>query len=177
MSRAMSISTSHNTDQPNLFSAATQCFIDDSMDSASKKQARNKVDEHKSLLLPIIDSYPNPSQCASQFKKLADCASKTFDPASDDPNICIIVESGVNYLTCGAAELDVLRVSPFFRSMLYQVGTAATPLMLLQRSTFVPTKKMNFIVDEFKHLVLFVLRTNPNLINEQLRQATQIHDF
>lgn len=179
MSRAMSISTSHNTDQPNLFSAATQCFIDDSMDSASKKQARNKVDEHKSLLLPIIDSYPNPSQCASQFKKLADCASKTFDPASDDPNICIIVESGVNYLTCGAAELDVLRVSPFFRSMLYQVGTAATPNeeMLLQRSTFVPTKKMNFIVDEFKHLVLFVLRTNPNLIKEQLRQATQIHDF
>jgi len=40
-----------------------------------------------------------------------------------------------------------------------------------------PSKKMTFIADEFKHLILFVLRTNPSLISNQLSQAVAIHDY
>lgn len=159
---------------------AIKCFVDaTSTDNAAKQWAMQKALEHQALLLPVIDNSPTPQHCGVEFKLLAGNAVKPFNPTSDDSHILIILESGERYLTCGAANLDVLRISAFFRSMLYQVGNAATPNeeMLLQGSTFVPSKKMTFIVDEFKHLILFVLRTNPGLISKQLAQAVAIHDY
>eukprot|EP00984_Skeletonema_dohrnii_P014830 scaffold6318_cov228-Skeletonema_dohrnii-CCMP3373.AAC.1 len=46
--------------------------------------------------------------------------------------------------------------------------------MLLQGSTFVPIKSMSKIIKEFQHLILFVLRTKPELLRQQLQQAKDI---
>lgn len=181
MQRATSASYSCNaTNQSGFFFEAIECFVDvTSTDNAAKQWAIQKALEHQALLLPVIDNSPTPQHCGVQFKLLAGNAVKPFNPTSDDSDILLILESGETYLTCGAANFDVLRISAFFRSMLYQVGNAATPNeeMLLQGSTFVPSKKMTFIADEFKHLILFVLRTNPSLISNQLSQAVAIHDY
>ncbi len=173
------LSQSYITGDSCLMGVAEACFIDDSMESDAKQEVRIKVDQYKILLLPIIESHPNLHHCAEQLKKLASNASKRFDHRIDDSNINVILQSGKRYLSGGHAEKDVLLVSPFFRGMLYQVGSAEAPNeeMLLQGSTFVPTKTMTNIVEEFEHLILFVLRTKPALLHDQLHQATQIRDF
>ena len=179
MQCAMSASCNHDASNESWnFNEATACFIDQS-DESNMPQAKEKIRQHTQLLLPVTDNAPTPQQCHLQFKKLATDAFKPFTPTSDDCNILIILQAGEKYLTCGAANFDVWRLSAFFRSMLYQVGTAAAPNeeMLLQGATFVPSQKMFFIVDEFKHLILFVLRTNPSLITQQMTQATSIHHY
>lgn len=165
--------------ESSLRSVAESCFTDHSMDSAAKSEALSKVDQHKLLLLPLIES--NPDRCVNQLKPLATMASKKFDPQTDPFSsiIKVILHAGKTYLSDGHAENDVLLVSPFFRGMLYQVGSAEAPNeeMLLQGSTFVPTKTMPKIIEEFEHLILFVLRTKPGLLQEQLSQAEEIQEF
>ena len=153
---------------------AEVCFTVQSMDSAAKTEAFSKVEHHKILLLPIIESHPNT--CVHQLKSLASAASKKFDHITDDSNINTILHAGKTYLSDGHAENDVLLVSPYFRGMLYQVGSADSPNeeMLLQGSTFVPIKSMPKIIEEFQHLILFVLRTKPELLHQQLQQAKDI---
>ncbi len=146
------------------------------MDSAAKREALSKVDQHKVLLLPIIESQPHT--CANQLKSLAVSASKSFNHQTDNADINVILRAAKTYLSSGFAENDVLLVSPFFRGMLYQVGSTDAPNeeMLLQGSTFVPTKKVPKLIDEFERLILFVLRTKPELLSQQLSQALEIRD-
>ena len=146
------------------------------MDSAAKREALSKVDQHKVLLLPIIESQPHT--CANQLKYLAVTASKNFNHQTDSADINVILHAAKTYLSSGFAENDVLLVSPFFRGMLYQVGSTDAPNeeMLLQGSTFVPTKKVPKLIDEFERLILFVLRTKPELLSRQLSQALEIRD-
>ena len=49
--------------------------------------------------------------------------------------------------------------------------------MMLQGSTFVPSKKMKYLIEELEALILFVLRTNPGLISTQVKQASQVHSY
>lgn len=169
----------HISVKSSLRSVTEACFMDNSMDSDAKQELLNKVDQYKILLLPIIESHPILDNCVDQLKKLASDSSKSFDLRTDDSDINIILRSGKTYLSGGRAENDVLLVSPFFRGMLYQVGSAEAPNeeMLLQGSTFVPAKAMKNIVEEFEHLILFVLRTKPELLRDQLHQATRIRNF
>ena len=152
------------------------CFTDQSMDLAAKREAFSKVEQHKILLLPVIESYP--STYVNQLKSLATSASKKFDHFNDAPIINVILHAGKTYLLDGHAENDVLLISPFFRGMLYQVGSAESPNeeMLLQGSTFVPTKSMPKIIEEFEHLILFVFRNKPELLRQQLEQVKEIQE-
>lgn len=172
------LSQSYITGDSCLMGVAEECFMDNSMDSDAKQEVRNKADQHKILLLPIIEFHPILRQCVEKLKKLARDASKSFDHRTDDSSINLILHSGKKYLL-GHAESDVLLISPFFRGMLYQVGSAEAPNeeMLLQGSTFVPAKTMKNIVEEFEHLILFVLRTKPALLHDQLNQALQIRNY
>ena len=177
MRKATAPAPSHIDNNDMLRHVAEVCFTVQSMDSAAKTEAFSKVEQHKILLLPIIESHP--STCVHQLKSLASAASKKFDHITDDSNINTILHAGKTYLSDGHAENDVLLVSPYFRGMLYQVGSADSPNeeMLLQGSTFVPIKSMPKIIEEFQHLILFVLRTKPELLRQQLQQAKDIECF
>ena len=181
MESALTSSAHHHasTSESSKFHHATQCFIDPSVkDESDKKRARKDINQFKQLLLPEIDLAPCAEHCEQRFKSLAINAQQTFNTLSDTCHVHIFLLAGEKYLTGGNADYDVWRLNAFFRSMLYQVGTKEAPNeeMLLQGSTFVPLDDMKDIVDEFKHLVLFVHRTNPTLIATQLDQVAQIHN-
>ena len=183
MTKAMSLSTHHDVaNQSVKFNASIDCFIHHlsptNDDHLAKSISVQKAYQHQSLLIPVIDNAASPQECISNFRKLSNNASAKFNPEMDDPTIQIIIQAAKLYFDSGAANFDVLRLSAFHRGMLYQVGvTDGVPNeeMMLQGSTFVPSKKIQPITEEVEHLILFVLRTNPSLISTQTKQALQIH--
>ena len=181
MESALTSSAHHHASpsESSKFQQATQCFIDPSLtDESDKQRARAGINQYKQLLLPEIDLALCAEHCEQRFKNLAINAQQPFNSQSDICHVPIFLLAGEKYLTGGNADYDVWRLNALFRSMLYQVGTKEAPNeeMLLQGSTFVPLDDMKDIVDEFKHLVLFVHRTNPTLIATQLDQVAQIHN-
>ena len=59
MRKAKAPAPSHIDNNDMLRHVAEACFTDQSMDSAAKTEAFSKVEQHKILLLPIIESHPN----------------------------------------------------------------------------------------------------------------------
>lgn len=185
MARAMSLSPQRNVSiQSEKFAASIHCFINhlstSNDDSFAKSLSLQRAYQHQSLLLTVIDIATSPQQCGSTFLNLSKHASAKYDSERDDPSILIVIQAAKMYLDTGAANFDVLRLSALFRGMLYQVGVSDGVIneeMMLQGSTFVPSKKMKYLLQELEALILFVLRTNPGLISTQVKQASQIHSY
>ena len=185
MAQALSLSPERNVSiQSEKFAASIHCFINHNStsndDSLAKSLSLQRAYQHQSLLLTVIDIATSPQQCGSTFLNLSKHASAKYDPERDDPSILIVIQAARMYLDTGAANFDVLRLSALFRGMLYQVGVsdgAINEEMMLQGSTFVPSKKMKYLIEELEALILFVLRTNPGLISTQVKQASQVHSY
>ena len=183
MTKAMSPSAQHDVPNQSIkFNASIDCFVhhlsQTNNDQSAKSISIQKAYQHQALLIPVIDSAASPQECNSTFRKLSRNAFAKYNPESDDPTVQILIQAAKIYFDSGAANFDVLRLSAFHRGMLYQVGvTDGIPNeeMMLQGSTFVPSKKVQYITEEVEHLILFVLRTNPRLISLQTDQASKIH--
>jgi len=185
MAQAMSLTPQRNvSNQAERFAASIHCFINhlssSNDDILAKSLSLQRAYQHQSLLLTVIDNATSPQECSSTFRDLSKNASAKFDPNRDDSSILIVIQAAKMYLDTGAANFDVLRLCALFRGMLYQVGVSDVVIneeMMLQGCTFVPSKKMKYLLEELEALILFVLRTNPGLISNQVNQASQIHSY
>jgi len=185
MAQAMSLTPQRNvSNQAERFAASIHCFINhlssSNDDILAKSLSLQRAYQHQSLLLTVIDNATSPQECSSTFRDLSKNASAKFDPNRDDSSILIVIQAAKMYLDTGAANFDVLRLCALFRGMLYQVGVSDVVIneeMMLQGCTFVPSKKMKYLLEELEALILFVLRTNPGLISNQVKQASQIHSY
>ena len=153
-----------------------QCFIDQSKPEEEKKSIMSDAKRHINTFMPLVDKY-NPQTFGSKLREMSDKQDKPFDPTSDNPIIKVILIAGRRWLETGSANADVSRCTANHRGMLYKVGSQAglpSEDALVQGSTFVPSGKMKYIVQEFEKLILFLSRSHWKGMSDQLVQAETI---
>ena len=153
-----------------------QCFIDQSKSEEEKKSTMSDAKRHTITLMALVDKY-NPHTFGPKLREMSDKQDKPFDPSSDNSIVKLILIAGRRWLETGSANVDVSRCSANHRGMLYKIGSQASlpsEDALVQGSTFVPSGKMQYIVQEFEKLILFLSRSHWTGMKDQLTQAETI---
>ena len=165
--------------EPKRFNdALLHCFTNSSMSEEEKKSTLLLAHKHANILIPIFVNNDSPQSFTEAISNHYKNSSPNINPDRDEHAIQLVMLACQRWLENGSANFDVKNIRALHRSMLYQIGNADQneDEQLLKGNTFVPTNNMHFIVQEAESFILFVYRTNPSLIRNQLSQVYSIFD-
>ena len=153
-------------------------FVDTTSTNRGDRGNIHFVKMHRQLVIKIIDA-DFPQENADQYWRTLALMSSTTHQNNDKPIVKVLEDAGKVWFKSGNANNDVNRITPFHRAKLFQVGEPEAPdaETLVKGKTFVRSYNLEKIVAEFIHLINFIARFKPSLIEKQLQEAEGIYDY
>ena len=153
-------------------------FVDTTSTNRGDRRNIHFVERHRSLVVKVID-HEFPKQNPDQFWHQLASMSSTMQQDGDPPILKVIADAGKEWFTSGAANNDVHRITAGHRAQLFQVGEPKAPdaETLVRGKTFVISPHPEKIVTEWDHLIHFIVRRKPSLIEQQLKEAQVIYNY
>jgi flagellar biosynthesis GTPase FlhF len=158
---------------------ALQCFVDHASLVSAETQLE-RIRKYLPLIRKAIDfSIYDPNESCQYFQLLALKASGKFDSEKDKSIYRIILMAGKKWLISGAANHDVQCLMAQIRRRMYSVGMIESPDedTLVRGNTFTASLDVDSIADECNHILLFVARRNPSLVQALVDQAQEQYDY
>ena len=158
---------------------ALQCFVDHASLVSAETQLE-RIRKYLPLVRKAIDfSIYDPNESCQYFQLLALKASGKFDSEKDKSIYRIILMAGKKWLISGAANHDVQCLMAQIRRRMYSVGMIESPDedTLVRGNTFTASLDVDSIADECNHILLFVARRNPSLVQALVDQAQEQYDY